>query len=528
MNKKKAKISRAEYQSRATQQHSTICQFLNKAEIYALIKEELDVSNELIIFERMCKSELPVKGEDLKVMEVASTRSSAAERLGNFLEKFSDRFEVLKEERVVITLPRQRGRIQIGYYFACVDTVSGEYLDPKETSELLQMTWHRHKQQGERLDGSLERHLCSFESFIDERTRNFVGRKFVFDAIDDFLDNNESGYFFIRGDPGVGKSAVIAELIKRYCLTVYHFNIALQAINTPRQFLANTCARLIMQFSLRYTELPIDFDKDGAFFSMLLHKASANLSEGDKLVIAVDALDELKHAACLATANPLFLPSDLPKGVCFVLTARKQHDLALQASHIHEWVLESDSEANKKDIRSFIKDYLAHDGIKAWIGNRKISREKFIDIMWEKSEGNFMYLHHVLPAIEQGRFSTGSTDELPHGLLAYYRCHWAQMRQSEAERFELFYQPVVCILAAAREPVSVDQVAEWTRLEPMQVLKVFRTWSEFLHEESDDRGEKLYRIYHTAFRDFLQKEVDPGLKTYHAMIADAVRSKIRN
>jgi hypothetical protein len=138
-----------------------------------------------------------------------------------------------------------------------------------------------------------------------------------------------------------------------------------------------------------------------------------------------------------------------------------------------------------------------------------------------------MYLHHVLPAVEHGRFSIGDGDELPHGLLAYYRCHWAQMRCTDLQRFELIYQPVVCILAAAREAVSVDQVAEWTQLDPIQVLKVFRSWSEFMQEESLVHGQVLYRIYHTAFRDFLQEEVDPGLKTYHAMIADAVRNKIR-
>lgn len=373
----------------------------------------------------------------------------------------------------------------------------------------------------------IQKHIISFDMLIEDRTKSFVGREFVFDAIDDFVKNNNSGYFFIRGDPGIGKSAIIAKFIMKYCLTVYHFNIAMQAVNTPRHFFKNVCARLVRQFKLPYTELPEDFERDGIFFSKLLTESAAELEENDRLVIAIDALDEVRYSNNSTTTNPLYLPFSLPDGVYIVMTARRQHELAFQGSHVYEWVLESDSDENEKDVRAFIERYLLHKGIKTWMRNRKINDGKFVDLMWDKSEGNFMYLRYVLPAIEQGQFSTGTIDELPHGLLAYYRCHWAQMRQHDVERFEQFYQPVVCVLAAVQEAVSVEQVAEWTRLKSIQVCNVLREWSEFMHTESGPNGGKLYRIYHTSFRDFLQEEVAPSLKTYHGIIANATLTKIR-
>ena len=38
--------------------------------------------------------------------------------------------------------------------------------------------------------------------------------------------------------------------------------------------------------------------------------------------------------------------------------------------------------------------------------------------------------------------------------------------------------------------------------------------------EFNKERERVYRVYHTSFQEFLQIEVDPGLKTYHRMIAN--------
>ena len=133
-----------------------------------------------------------------------------------------------------------------------------------------------------------------------------------------------------------------------------------------------------------------------------------------------------------------------------------------------------------------------------------------------------MYLRHMLPAIEQGRFSEGNIDELPHGLRAYYRCHWGQMRQYAGETFEELHQLVVCSLAAAQEAITLERVVLWTQLSAHQVKQIFNDWAEFLHIIPITEEKKKYRLYHKAFRDFLQEEVNPGLKKYHTMIGDII------
>ena len=52
-----------------------------------------------------------------------------------------------------------------------------------------------------------------FQALIEDKTKDFVGREYVFNAIADFLTNQPNGYFIIEGDPGMGKSPILAEYI---------------------------------------------------------------------------------------------------------------------------------------------------------------------------------------------------------------------------------------------------------------------------------------------------------------------------
>ena len=151
--------------------------------------------------------------------------------------------------------------------------------------------------------------------------------------------------------------------------------------------------------------------------------------------------------------------------------------------------------------------------ISAW----NINSERFGEALVKKSQGNFMYLYYILPAIEEGRFSKGTVDELPDGLLGYYQRHWRQMREGNEEEFDKKFQPIVCILGVAQEPITIDQISAWTNIDKIQVKHAIEKWFEFLHLVKED-GQTLYRIYHASFQDFLKEKVD--LTRYDGMIAD--------
>lgn len=363
--------------------------------------------------------------------------------------------------------------------------------------------------------------LIDYTSFIKDRTRIFFGRQFIFDKLNTFLANEDNGYFIIRGEPGIGKSSIIAHLVKERDY-IHHFNIRLQSINKAKHFFNNVCTQLILRYKLDNIQLPDKIDEDSTFFDQLLQKVSRKLKDNEKLIIAIDALDELKWDVN-PLANILYLPQALPTNVYIVLTARPKatgYDFTLQVSNLQEIVIDSKSELNMKDILACIEYYLSEDPrLKEQITSWNVAKDKFTEIMLEKSEGNFMYLRYVLPAIMRGEFASIELKKLPKGLLNYYRIHWQQMRNQDTDTFDRLYQPVVCVLAAVKEAVLPKKIADFTEIDLSLVKKVIKEWYEFLYEEQNEKQQNLYRIYHSRFQEFLSDEVDPGLHTYRKMIA---------
>lgn len=372
---------------------------------------------------------------------------------------------------------------------------------------------------------------AQFRSLVDERARNFMGRDFVFDGVKQALAGNEfsSGYVMIRGEPGIGKTAIAAMLTLRGSY-VHHFNIASANIRSPRQFLENVCAQLIVQYQLDYPTLPSQTGEDSGILSELLIKAADRAREQDKLpvVVVVDALDEAEDTGFAPSANRLYLPRALPPGVFFVVTTREESDYRLDVDNLTEIWLRDDDPANQRDVARYIEAFIEQDPavmderIQAW----GLESTAFVTALTSLSEGNFMYLVYVLPEIAVGRLSyetAGGIGGLPRGLKGYYQRHWREMKDADAARFSALQRPVLCFLAICREPVTIPQLMEWTNLEPGDVSGVIAEWREFLNEDSDHIPPH-YRIYHRSFAEFLDGE--ESLEWYHGQIAMAALSKI--
>lgn len=369
-----------------------------------------------------------------------------------------------------------------------------------------------------------------FEPLVDERTRNFVGRDFIFRAIDELLEDPgfSSGYILIRGEPGIGKTALLSQLVRTRGY-VHHFNIAPENIRSVRTFLQNVCAQLIVRYELDHATVPEEATQDSAFLGQLLTEAAAK--SGDQpVVVLVDALDEAEDGGLDAAANRLYLPKVLPRGVFFVLTSREQMDFRLNVDHREDLYLRDVDPQNLEDVRTYVRNFLqAHQQemaarITAW----SIDADAFTELITDKSQGNFMYLVHVLEDIRTGRLSPETIDniqDLPRGLREYYQRHWRSMRAQDRDRFERIYEPVLRILATVREPVTINSVEEWSNVAPPRIREVIQDWRPFLNEERSATGELLYRVYHASFQDFLAEE-GVGLRPSHERIADSALRKI--
>jgi hypothetical protein len=379
-----------------------------------------------------------------------------------------------------------------------------------------------------------------FATLLAERTRDFIGREFVLGAIRDALVDPEftSGYLVLQGEPGIGKTAVLAQMVlERGC--VHHFNVAPLGIRAPQTFLANVCAQLIVRYGLGYRQLPAEATTDGGFLSRLLAEAAA-VAEHHPIVIAVDALDEADDTGLPPGANRLFLPPDLPAGVYIVASSRPQTDQRLFTSSRRDIHLRDNDPRNLADIERYVRGYItAHEErMRLRLGEWAINEDTFAATVTERSAGNFMYVVHVLRDIVRGLLNASTVDDvrrLPLGLRQYYQRHWRDMRDADQDRFRRYQEPVICLLATAREPVSIPQLVDWTRrywaqrewdqrhLMPLAVSDVLATWREFL-DEDESGPDPRYRLYHASFQDFLADEV--GLTAFHSTIGEAALAKI--
>lgn len=57
--------------------------------------------------------------------------------------------------------------------------------------------------------------MAEFDALIADKTRDFLGREWVFAAIQAWLDNAQGpNFYIITGEPGIGKSAIAARLVQ--------------------------------------------------------------------------------------------------------------------------------------------------------------------------------------------------------------------------------------------------------------------------------------------------------------------------
>ncbi|MEI7644605.1 MAG: AAA family ATPase [Chloroflexales bacterium] len=352
-------------------------------------------------------------------------------------------------------------------------------------------------------------HIRDFSQLIAEKTEDFVGRSFVFDAFQRFVAHAPCGYFVIRGDPGIGKSALAAELV-RLSDYAHHFNIRAESNNTTGHFMRHICAQLIATYNLPWVSLPDNIAHDSEFLKTILAAVSAQLKAGERAVLIVDALDEVNHTNLQPGANTLLLPKSLPRNVYVFATSRRDDLTVHLAANCDIQILDIDqnSAENQADIKAYVTTRASRPGIQRYIAAQEIDSELFVAHLREKSQGNFMYLRYILPEIERGMYRDLSLAALPSGLQNFYKDHWAYIRQAtDGQRWVNETIPVIAAITVTPRPVSVDLLSSYSGgVDRSRIMQVLDEFDQFLYKEPityDTGPRSCYRFYHASFHDFI-------------------------
>jgi tetratricopeptide (TPR) repeat protein len=348
---------------------------------------------------------------------------------------------------------------------------------------------------------------ASYENDIAEHLPRFVGRRWLFRRIDEWLADPHAGpVLFICGGPGSGKSAIAAWLCQfRPEVRAFHMcRFSDQRKADPAQAVRSIAWQLSTQipdYLTRLSAIPTletscETATASTLFAMLIVEPLANLPVPDGVfVIVIDALDEATHqgrnelAAFLAEAS-----ERLPKWLRLIVTSRPDSEVVRRLQSLEPLTLEPDSDENLEDLREYVNVHIAQfapDGVIA---------EKTVEQLQTASEGNWLYLHWIRRELEAGRLSLDAPEQFPKGLGSVYG-QFFERRFHAVEEYERTCRPFLEVILAACEPVTVDMLRNVLGWSSYDVNAVLRAFGSLVDRDGDQ-----VRLFHRSASDWLVNE----------------------
>lgn len=174
-----------------------------------------------------------------------------------------------------------------------------------------------------------------FDSLLEDH-KLFGGRKDAFATIDQFLSNPAGGYLVITAPPGFGKTALLANLVRRNGGLAYHFFTSSYGttegadVRSERFFLRNVLQQIV-PWRNYIADLPESINELAALYNQLL----STPFESPHLLV-LDGLDEADTRMLSR-----YLKRELPANMHVVASVRDlrqdwRHDYALPTEQTHE------------------------------------------------------------------------------------------------------------------------------------------------------------------------------------------------
>jgi Cdc6-like AAA superfamily ATPase len=326
----------------------------------------------------------------------------------------------------------------------------------------------------------LARAIIDFEPIVLQHTRDFVEREAAVAELNRLLDELPSGYVFIAGPPGSGKTALLSHLVERRG-DAHHF---LPGPLGAAGFFANSCAQVIVRHGLPYTSLPPAAAEGPGVLTRLLGEAA---SDGRRVVLLVDGIDQPRLEG--------MLPRALPRGVFVVATTRPGGASYLGTDSIVEIELGHDVEA----VREFARRRLA-------------GTDADPDVVAARSEGNFFV---AMLLVEQARAGDMS-GRTPPGLDSFFEGLLHEVTSDDAAAMALLR-----VLATARSPVPIRALSDRLGWNPEQLATAIRRVRPVLVVLPD-----AVTLYLSSFGAFLvEREDQTGARPLlnRAVLKQAVR-----
>lgn len=391
-----------------------------------------------------------------------------------------------------------------------------------------------------------------FNRYIDRLTERFTGREWLFQQIDQWLQQDNEHFYLLTGEPGVGKSAIAAKLTQiRDDIAAYHFcragdvetvrpgrvlrSLAAQLGNTLPYY-GEALAKTIDPVHLR---IEVNINIESLSNSQVTGIYIENLKESDPReeleillraplaaltdlytqyneplptlkVLLIDSLDEAvtttgrDNVATLLTV--LSQAEGLPSWIKFILTARPDLRVLQQFESLRLYKLKELLAQNLKDIKRYVQNRVQElivelSEFQARLDQAQLSAERLVHEVKDLSKGNFLYTSLLVDGIATGELSLKNLSALPKTLNEVYqrflrnRCPFRKWSDR--------YQPILGTLTVTEEAITEEQLVKFTGVDSQKIQDALNILQQFLDEAEDEQGQKRYAIFHQSLREYL-------------------------
>ncbi|MEM7173271.1 MAG: hypothetical protein AAF530_24120 [Pseudomonadota bacterium] len=372
---------------------------------------------------------------------------------------------------------------------------------------------------------SLHTDQALFNQIILDQTRDHEHHELERD-FRDFVESNDRGFWFLSGGPGIGKTAILANLAKtfedRHAKRSIAYFFQYGAVD-PNQNRLDGFYHYVYRQLRRVFSLLDQGDRSGhealkaAFQEISINR---QVSSNDPYFIFVDALDEMQREQYkkVLVENPLLFPPNLPEGLFVALTARESVAESDQIKSVSRHVAVRHLDfvdpkvwaKHQRSLRGYVRRLCENNReITAYHGTDQepqspVGKQSFIDELCEEAHYNFMIvqcaLHSPLYWCGAGIGVKTSGD-----LKTFYEQHIRRMTQSKGSANDLIYRAA---LAFGLQPLISRNI--FIRLagksgKPNKKLREsLKQWmTQGLIKQSRLNDLDWLFAYHRTFREFL-------------------------
>jgi WD40 repeat protein/serine/threonine protein kinase len=370
-----------------------------------------------------------------------------------------------------------------------------------------------------------------FTPLLVEKLKGFTGRDWLFQEIEEWRAQGSTPVLLLVGEPGAGKSAIIAALVHRnpggHVLAYHCCRSDTPATLEPGAFVrglaAMFCSKLDEYAAIlegpaiaRFLQCS-DTDPVSAFEAAILGPLhNIRQPEPGRCYMLIDSLDEaLTRIRRPTIVDVISTRLDrLPPWLRIIATTRNDPNVLGQLRSLPSHILSAQDPRNQDDVRRFIQSRLAepvlHQKAKA---SRKVPEAVANDLL-KSSAGNFLFVTAALDAVENGQLSLDQIENLPPGLSSLYEIFFHRLFRDAGVDFGASRQ-VLEVVATAREPLTREQIAAVTGLEAAEELpRILSRLASFV-----PASEGRYSFFHKSLFDWLTgwdtRQDQPFAGPYH-------------